>query len=396
MTTANISIGEQALLEHYVASNTETRGGLTPEVGREQDQRWGHVASEPGGVDYVEAEVVGMPAMWLLPAGYVEGKVLLCLHGGGFVGGSMYSHRRLFAHVAKQTGVRALALDYRQLPEHPHPAAAEDTEAAYRWLLGEGLNSVAVVGDSAGGALALGLAITSELPSPSTVVGLSPWTDMTLSGASMETNRRSDALFGGDRPMDLGGMVDFVLGGPGGDRRDPRVSPLHGDLTRLPPTYVQVSGARCCSTMRAAWLTPLRRSCVWMSLPASSTRSRWPPAARLSRMRPSRGSRRGCVTASRCRSGERSRVHARGRAAPPGTARLLLPALGLGAGRRGHGSGRCAPPSRTANQRPSPTGMASLSAWRSSVSAMVASRAPRSSPTRRWCGASRAPAPDRR
>ena len=64
---------------------------------------------------------------------------------------------------------------------------------------------------------------------------------MTLSGPSMETNRQTDALFGGAYPMDLDGMVDFVLGGPGRDRQDPRVSPLHGDLTRLPPTYLQVS-----------------------------------------------------------------------------------------------------------------------------------------------------------
>ena len=167
--------------------------------------------------------------------------MLLCLHGGGFVSGSMYTHRRLYAHIAKQTGVPALVLDYRQLPEHPHPAACEDTEAAYRWLLSEGYERIAVVGDSAGGGLALGLAITSELPEPAAVVGLSPWTDMTLSGPSVETNRESDALFGGDHPMDLDGMVDFVLGGPGRDRRDPRVSPLHGDLTRLPPTYLQVS-----------------------------------------------------------------------------------------------------------------------------------------------------------
>jgi acetyl esterase/lipase len=65
---------------------------------------------------------------------------------------------------------------------------------------------------------------------------------MTLSGPSMDTNRPTDALFGGDQPFDLDGMVDVVLDGRGQDRRDPRVSPLHGDLTRLPPTYLQVSG----------------------------------------------------------------------------------------------------------------------------------------------------------
>jgi monoterpene epsilon-lactone hydrolase len=179
--------------------------------------------------------------MWLRPAGELQGRTLLCLHGGGVVSGSVYTHRRLYAHIAKHTGVRALVLNYRQLPDHPHPAAAEDTEVAYRWLLSEGYERIAVVGDSAGGGLALGLAITSELSVPATVVGLSAWTDMTLSGSSVQTNRPTDALFGGDHPMDLNGMVDFVLGGPGQDRQDPRVSPLHGDLTRLPPTYLQVS-----------------------------------------------------------------------------------------------------------------------------------------------------------
>lgn len=242
MTTTSISIGEQALLEHYLANNAANAAGLTPELARDADQRWGDVATEPGGVDYVETDAAGVPAMWLLPRGYVEDKVLLCVHGGGFVSGSMYTHRRMFAHIAKQTGVRALSLNYRQLPDHPHPAATDDTAAAYRWLLDEGFDGVAVVGDSAGGGLALGLAVTTELPAPATVVGLSAWTDMTLSGPSMETNRPTDALFGGDHPMDVKGMVDFVLGGPGRDRRDPRVSPLHGDLTRLPPTYLQSSG----------------------------------------------------------------------------------------------------------------------------------------------------------
>lgn len=243
MTTVGVSVGEQALLEIYRVSNAASRGGLTPELAREFDQRWGDVASEPRRVDYLETEAAGVPAMWLVPRGCGEGTALLCLHGGGFVSGSMYTHRRLYAHIAKQAGVRALVLDYRQLPDHPHPAAAEDTEAAYRWLLGEGFERVGVVGDSAGGGLALGLAITCDGPPPATVVGLSAWTDMTLSGPSVETNRASDVLFGGERPMDLDGIVEFVLGGPDRDRRDPRVSPLHGDLSHLPATYLQVSAS---------------------------------------------------------------------------------------------------------------------------------------------------------
>jgi len=90
MSTANLSIGEQILLDVYLASNAASRAGLTPEAAREFDQRWGDVATEPRGVDYVETKAAGIRAMWLLPAGRVEGKVLLCLHGGGFVGGSMY------------------------------------------------------------------------------------------------------------------------------------------------------------------------------------------------------------------------------------------------------------------------------------------------------------------
>lgn len=244
MSTVNLSFGEQALLEVYAASNAASGAGLPPDAVGEFDQRWGDVASEPRGVDYIETNAGGVAAMWLRPADAVADRALLCLHGGGFVSGSMYSHRRLYAHLAKRSRVPALVLNYRQLPEHPHPAAAEDTASAYQWLITQGIEPrrVAVVGDSAGGGLALGLAITAE-PTPAAVVGLSPWTDMTLSATSMETNRATDVLFGGERPMDLNGMVDLVLGGPGRDRRDPRVSPLHGDLSRLPPTYVQVSSA---------------------------------------------------------------------------------------------------------------------------------------------------------
>ena len=244
MSTVNLSIGEQALLDLYAAGNAASGAGLPAEATGEFDQRWGDVATEPGAVDYLETDVGGVPAMWLRPAGAVAERALLCLHGGGFVSGSMYSHRRMFAHIAKRTGAPALVLDYRRLPEHPHPAAAQDTATAYRWLITEGFapQRIAAIGDSAGGGLALGLAITAS-PAPAAVVGLSPWTDMTLSAASMHTNQSTDALFGGEKPMDLDGIVDLVLADSGAGRRDPRVSPLHGDLTRLPPTYVQVSGA---------------------------------------------------------------------------------------------------------------------------------------------------------
>ena len=114
----------------------------------------------------------------------------------------------------------------------------------------------------------------------------------------METNRATDVLFGGERPMDLDGMVDLVLGGPGRDRSDPRVSPLHGDVALLPPTYIQVSGAEMLldDARRLADAGPPPSTWTWSR--TSSTPSRWPRAALRSLTRPSRGSRRGCATAS--------------------------------------------------------------------------------------------------
>ena len=107
MAIASPSIGEEYLLEHYTASNAASRDPQAAELALERDRRWGDIASEPGGVDYIETEAAGVAAMWLVPARRVDEAVLLCLHGGGFVSGSMYSHRRMYAHIAKRTGVRA-------------------------------------------------------------------------------------------------------------------------------------------------------------------------------------------------------------------------------------------------------------------------------------------------
>jgi alpha/beta hydrolase fold len=79
----------------------------------EQDgESWGDLTAEPGGVDYLETDADGVPAMWAVPKGCVEDRVLLCMHGGGFVGGSIYTHRKMFGHLAKAAGVRALIVHY--------------------------------------------------------------------------------------------------------------------------------------------------------------------------------------------------------------------------------------------------------------------------------------------
>jgi acetyl esterase/lipase len=207
------------------------------------DEAWGDLTAEPRGVDYIETNAGGVSAMWLMPKGCAEDRVFLCMHGGGFVGGSIYSHRKLFGHLAKAAGVRALVFDYRLTPEHTHTAQVDDAVAAYRWLLGQGIDAghIAFTGDSSGG----GLAITAQLrarelglPLPAAAMPFSPWFDMELTGASYESNRDRDAFFYKEVVQ---GLVNMFLG-EGGNLRDPLANPFYADLSGLPPIYIQVGG----------------------------------------------------------------------------------------------------------------------------------------------------------
>src|SRR5262245_45576219 len=102
-------------------------------VEQRDEEAWGNLTAEPRGVDYIEINAGGVSAMWLAPKGCAEDRVLLCMHSGGFVGGSIYSHRKLFGHMAKAAGARALVFDYRLTPEYRHRAQVDDATAAYRW-----------------------------------------------------------------------------------------------------------------------------------------------------------------------------------------------------------------------------------------------------------------------
>jgi acetyl esterase/lipase len=166
--------------------------------------------------------------------------MLLYMHGGGYVFGSMRSHRKLVGHLAKSIGCRALIPGYRLAPEHPFPAAVEDATKAYIWLLNQGIEPrhIALAGDSAGGALCL--ACISDLlskgyPLPSAVVLISPWTDLALTGDSITTCDSVDPIQG--RP-DLQQCADLYLAGQ--DARSPLASPLYARFGHLPPMYIQV------------------------------------------------------------------------------------------------------------------------------------------------------------
>ena len=206
-------------------------------------ESWGDLTAEPRGIDYLETDAAGVPAMWAVPKGCAEDRVLLCLHGGGFMSGSMYTHRKLYGHLAKAAGVRALIPEYRLAPVHLHPAQVDDATDTYAWLLGQGIDArhIAVAGDSSGGGLAITTMLRARqrgLPLPAASMPLSPWVDMEVLGGSYESNRDKDAFF--YREV-VRGLADLFLG-TGGDPRDPLANPLYADLAGLPPIYIQAGG----------------------------------------------------------------------------------------------------------------------------------------------------------
>lgn len=226
----------------------EERANPDAATGEPGDDQWAALTAEPDGVDYVEADAGGVPAIWAVPRGSAADRAILCLHGGGFISGSLRSHRKLFGHLASVAGVRTLLVDYRLAPAHTFPAQLEDALTAYRWLLDRGIGAerIALAGDSSGG----GLCVTSQLrarelgvPLAAALLLMSPWVDMEVSGESYGTNRESDPFFHREMVQGLVGM--FLLAG-GGNPTDPLANPLYADLTGLPPVYIQVGAEETC------------------------------------------------------------------------------------------------------------------------------------------------------
>jgi acetyl esterase/lipase len=204
-------------------------------------EHMGDVTGEPGGVDYIETSAGGIPALWAVPKGCAEDRVLLCSHGGGYVTGSMFTHRKLYSHLAKAVGCRALIVNYGLAPENVHPGPVNDMAKAYRWLLDQGItpNHIALTGDSAGGGLAITTILRAReqgLKLPAATMPLSPWLDMDATGATFETNKDRDVLVA---PGIIEGMAAAFLGEKG-NRKDPLANPLHAELRGLPPVYIQV------------------------------------------------------------------------------------------------------------------------------------------------------------
>ena len=185
----------------------------------------------------------GVPAEWISAPGANQDRAVLYLHGGGYVIGSIKTHRDLMGRVSRAAKARVLGLDYRLAPENPFPAAVDDAVAAYRWMLQQDLNPsrIAIAGDSAGGGLVIATLVAirdAKLPMPATGVCLSPWVDLEGIGESMKTREQADPVVHRDM---LTQMATAYLGGK--DVRTPLAAPLYADLKGLPPLLIQVGDA---------------------------------------------------------------------------------------------------------------------------------------------------------
>ncbi|MCP3968844.1 MAG: alpha/beta hydrolase [Rhodobacteraceae bacterium] len=183
-----------------------------------------------------------IPGDWIWSRPRRTRDAMLWLHGGGYIVGSPETHRAMVARLARLTGLRVLVPDYRLAPEQAFPAAFEDAVAAWDSLVMRGYapDRIVIGGDSAGGGLALALAahLCGKGTPPGAIVAFSPWTDMTLSGASLAENAKYDVFFPAHRVAELRGMVDG-----GADPKDPRLSPLFADFPACPPVLLQCSGS---------------------------------------------------------------------------------------------------------------------------------------------------------
>jgi epsilon-lactone hydrolase len=221
---------------------SSTRGSVNgPGARRAFDEIMLKVPSVSG-VTYQAETIGGVPGWWCRPQQAINGAAVLYFHGGGYVVGAAEAYRHFVGQIASRANVAMFVPDYRLAPEFPLPAAVEDAQATCAGLIAQGFTNIALAGDSAGGGLALILLtlITDKarIGSGTIVKGaavISAWTDLAMTGESMTTRAEADPL---STPASLAALARLYLGDQ--DARNPRASPLYGDLGGLPPVRMHV------------------------------------------------------------------------------------------------------------------------------------------------------------
>jgi epsilon-lactone hydrolase len=197
----------------------------------------------PADVEVEPVDAGGVRAEWTSTPGADPARAIMFLHGGGYISGSLDSHRHMIAQAGREARARTLALDYRLAPEHRFPAALDDALAGYRFLLSNGFQPgrIAIAGESAGGGLAVATLVSlreAGVALPACCWLSSPWTDLEVTGESMRSKASVDPLIQKDYLLEL---AKAYLGDS--DPRTPLASPLYADLAGLPPMLVQVGSA---------------------------------------------------------------------------------------------------------------------------------------------------------
>ncbi|MCB1743310.1 MAG: alpha/beta hydrolase [Gammaproteobacteria bacterium] len=210
---------------------------------RERFEKLGNYLPAPAQMRSEPLDANGVPAELVSVPGADPDRRVLYLHGGGYVIGSIDTHRTLACNLAEACGCPVLLIDYRRAPEHPFPAQLEDALSAYEWLLDQGheASKLAIAGDSAGGGLTVSTLVALKqrgLPMPGAGLCISPWVDLEGIGGSMQSKAEVDPIVERGRLLK---MAEWFLGGT--EPRAPLAAPMYADLSGLPPLLVQVGSA---------------------------------------------------------------------------------------------------------------------------------------------------------
>jgi monoterpene epsilon-lactone hydrolase len=201
-------------------------------------ERAANLSKFPRFVKKEDVQYGGCDAAWFTPDDCSKSKVILYLHGGGYVMGSYNTHRALIGRIARAAACKALAINYRKAPENAYPLAIQDALNTYKQMVAEGYENIFIMGDSAGGGLTLALLQLirkHRLQKAAGVVLLSPWTDLTLSGDSIQRKKDKDPLIT-PHLLEIYSKRYYADADP----TNPLISPHFADVKGFPPTLIQV------------------------------------------------------------------------------------------------------------------------------------------------------------